>query len=283
MANTRLEKGEYYRRIARPYRTAPVGHDKSYDGPGRNPEDEERAQRLTRTKILAESAGQLHHLKEHLEQICKVVYPCNRNYNAYGHEIRSVFIVACTEVEAQWYSILKAHGYNFKRGSDGEDRGTTNDYVELLDPLKLDQYSVKFPYFPDMKIIKPFKSWSKNGSTKSLDWYAAYNRSKHNREKHFRDATLNYAFKAAAAYFVMLCAQHGWELIAPDKEAATKFFHLIDKPSWDESDCYEAKKRKDDRAVFDKCKNLLTGERKKRKPLIIERNHVNLIPGISVP
>ena len=125
MAHTRLEKGEYYRRVARPYRNNPD------DSPGRNPDDEERAHRLDKTKILAESAGQLHHLKEHLEEMCKVVYPSDRNYNAYGHEIRSVFIVACTVVEAQWYGVLKAHGHQFPQVS-GEDRGSTNDYVQLL-------------------------------------------------------------------------------------------------------------------------------------------------------
>jgi hypothetical protein len=108
MTNSCLEKGAYYPRVARPYR---AGNRAANSGgsPGWNPEDEEKAQRTGRTKILAESAGQLHHLKEHLEQICKVVYPCEKNNMAYGHEIRSVFIVACTEVEAQWYGILKVH------------------------------------------------------------------------------------------------------------------------------------------------------------------------------
>jgi len=276
VADTRLEKGEYYRRAARPYRNKPD------DSPGRNPEDEERAQRLDRTKILAESAGQLHHLKEHLEEICKVVYPCDRNYNAYGHEIRSVFIVACTEVEAQWYGVLKAHGHPFPQDG-GEDRGSTNDYVKLLEPLRLDQYSVRFPYFPDMEIMKPFENWDRSGATKTLDWYAAYNRSKHNREKHFADATLYYAFKAAAAYFVMLCAEHGWELLVPDKKAATKFFHLINKPTWEEAHCYEPK-IEGNRRVFDKCKNLLSGAIEIRNPpLIIEEHHTKLIPEITVP
>jgi hypothetical protein len=277
VAHRRLEKGEYYRRVARPYR------DKPHDSPGRNPEDEESAHRLEKTKILAESAGQLHHLKEHLEQICKVVYPCANNYEVYGHEIRSVFIVACTEVEAQWYSILKAHGYKFKDKS-GEDRASTSDYVNLFDPLKLDQYSVRFPYFPEMEIITPFKNWDRSNATKSLDWYAAYNRSKHNREMHFADATLHFAFKAAAAYFVMLCAEHGWELLVPDKEASTKFFHLIKRPVWAEDDCYEPRTKGQTR-VFDKCKNLFSGEIKDRETALVieEKHHMKLISGVSVP
>jgi hypothetical protein len=231
---------------------------------------------------LAESAGQLHHLKEHLEEICKVVHPSDKNYNAYGHEIRSVFIVACTEVEAQWYGVLKAHGHPFPQDGSGEDRASTNDYVKLLEPLKLDQYSVRFPYFPNMEIMTPFEKWDQSAATKTLDWYAAYNRSKHNREKHFSDATLYYAFKAAAAYFVMLCAEHGWELLVPDKEAATKFFHLIKKPAWDEAHCYEPK-IEGNRRVFDKCKNLLSGAIEDRNPLIIEEHHTKLIPEITVP
>lgn len=148
---TRLEEGMYCRRIARPYNTDPR---KSL---GWNPEDEEKSSRHDKSQIVAENAGQLHHLKEHLEQIARVIYPCKKNEDAFGHEIRNVFIVACTEVEAQWRGVLKANGFEFRRNkSTGEEVADRSEYKALVEPLRLDQYRVRFPYFPSFKELSPF-------------------------------------------------------------------------------------------------------------------------------
>jgi hypothetical protein len=213
---TPLEDGVYYRRIARPY------FDDPPDSIGWNPEDEEQSTHHRKTLIVAENAGQLHHLKEHLEQIAKVVYPRGQNLAAFGHEIRNVLIIACTEVEAQWHGVMKATFCFPKR--NGEDRGATHHYAKLLEPLKLNEYCVRFPYFPEIEPIFPFKKWEASDPTQTLDWYAAYNNVKHDREKNFGEAKLIYALTAAAAYFIMLCAQHGREIAAPPEKARTKFF-----------------------------------------------------------
>jgi hypothetical protein len=244
MADIEIERGAYHPRMARPFQS---------DDPrslGWNPEDVETSDdEYEKTKRLAESAGQLHHLKEHLEEICRVVYACQDNYKVYGHEIRNVLIVASTEVEAQWYGVLKANGHKFK---NGEQRPSSQDYVELLRPLRLDEYSVRFPFFPAMEVVWPFKGWNSKKPTKSLDWYAVYNKVKHDRETHFQDAKLLYAFKAAAAYFVMLCAEHGREVAAPEPVAANKFFYLKDRPKWEPAYRY-APTSKNGRFEFDKC------------------------------
>jgi hypothetical protein len=278
-----MEKGAYHPRIARPYSSDPA------DSPGTNPEDEAESVRNEKTEILIESAGQLHHLKEHLEEISRVVRPHPNNFSAFGHEIRNVFIIACTEVEAQWHGVMKANGYDGFDQRHGDDVGSTNDYVELLKPLKLDQYLVKFPYFPSIEPISPFEHWTreKPGPTQSLEWYAAYNKVKHDREKHFEQAHLKHAFHAAAAYFVMLCAQHGWELAARPKLAATRFFQLKKAPTWDEDECYTPDETTDGGRVFDKVKKLFakTNPIESRPPLIIERKIVeqkqaNLVPEV---
>jgi hypothetical protein len=271
MAIERLQDGEYYRRIARPYSSNPD------DSPGWNPEDEEKADRYEKTKIIAESAGHLHHLKEHLEEICRVIYACPDNSAAFGHEIRNVLIVACTEVEAQWHGVLKANGYF---GGKNEDRSSTSDYVLLLEPLRLEKYSVRFPFFPTMKEIEPFKDWKPEEPTKSLKWYDAYNKVKHDRETHFKEAKLEHAFMAAAAYFVMLCAQHGWEIAARDKLAAQKFFRLKNRPVWEKQYCYKPKGKE---LVFDKCKNYFSPAIEDRPPLMVRKAQTSRISQLAVP
>jgi hypothetical protein len=251
---TRLEEGMYCRRIARPYNTDPR---KSL---GWNPEDEEKSSRHDKSQIVAENAGQLHHLKEHLEQIARVIYPCKKNEDAFGHEIRNVFIVACTEVEAQWRGVLKANGFEFRRNkSTGEEVADRSEYKALVEPLRLDQYRVRFPYFPSFKELSPFRDWK---STGTLDWYDAYNGVKHDREQNFGQGTLVNALTAAAAYFIMLCAQHGREIAAKPEEARTKFFCLAEWPDWEEDYCYKPKTEGGER-VFHTCKTLFAKDKSK--------------------
>jgi hypothetical protein len=194
----------------------------------------------------------------------KVVYPCKENYKAFGHEIRNVLILASTEAEAQWKGILDENGFDF----EGRSPNTTH-YVKLLELLRLDKYSVMFPYFPRMPEIRPFANWNVNFATTSLDWYDAYNKVKHDREANFQEARLKYAFKAATACFVLLCAQHGWALAKRDSEAVTKFFYLKDKPEWEAQQCYEPIISGDVKS-FDKCRKYFSGSTHNHAPLIVE-------------
>jgi hypothetical protein len=183
-----LEPGQYYPYMARPT-------NKILNGSGTNPDYLHlTAERVRRT-------GQLHALIVLLENICRVVQPEKRNQNAFGHEIRNVLLVACTEVEAHWKKIYH------ENGGIREDP-KTKQYIVLADAMRLREYGVSFPWFPWLKSIKPFKSWDRSkGESKSLPWYAAYNAV--DLEKSFHRATLLRAFEAVAACFVMLCAQYG--------------------------------------------------------------------------
>jgi hypothetical protein len=60
---TPLAEGEYYPRMARPWKG-----DKEADTPGWNPEDREKAKGHAKASELANSEAQLHYLKEHLER-----------------------------------------------------------------------------------------------------------------------------------------------------------------------------------------------------------------------
>ena len=89
---TLLGAGEYYPSMARPSSCRPE------DSPGRNPDpDVDRS--VQRGRAL--SSGQLDALIEQFKDICQTVHPEGGNLNAFGHDIRNLLMLACTEVEAQ--------------------------------------------------------------------------------------------------------------------------------------------------------------------------------------
>jgi hypothetical protein len=217
-----LGPGKYFPRMARPSSTRPKC------SPGRNP-DQSTAARNIRTT----STGQLHALIQELQKICRVVHPIEHNFSAYGHQIRNIIVMACTEVEAQWKNILVANG---------QKADNRVDYIKLSLPMKLREYRVGLPWYPWLDPIAPFENWvpPRCGEKQRLPWYDAYNAVKHDREKNFCEAKLIHALESVTGCFVMLCAQYGWDL-ARRAEAAADAFFLIDidaAPKWRPSEIY---------------------------------------------
>jgi hypothetical protein len=209
-----LEPGEYYAGMARPI----LG-----ESPGRN-----RDQSVAAMSHRASASGQLHALIQQLEQICRVVHPQGEsNFKAYGHDIRNVLILACTELESQWKAILGAHHARAEN---------TTHYVKLCKAMKLAEYAVEFPYYPWMPERRPFAGWQQG--TIDLPWYGAYNGVKHNRDSNFPQASLDNAFEALSAFFIMLCAQYGWDFALTGDAAARAFFRLKAGPQWSPSEYY---------------------------------------------
>lgn len=182
-------------------------------------------------QVVAASHGQARSLLRQLERICQTVQPGPKAFAAFGHDIRNLLILACTEVETHWRGVLAANGAT-------RARPKTTDYVALADILKLRDYAVRFPAFPALDPIRPFEGWGLGDQpTAELPWYAAYNAVKHNRESEFEQANLRHAFQAMSACAVMLVAQYGrWGLGFQSDLSA--FFHLVETPTWPLEDCY---------------------------------------------
>jgi hypothetical protein len=184
-----LGPGEYYPRIARPLAlaTAPtlwspsVSADKAYVGSSRS---------------------QLTSLIRKLETICQTIHPSEKNLGVYGHETRNLLILAATEAEMHFRGILNANGSSAKRFN-------SNDYIRLIEPLKLLDYIITFHDFPDLPPVRAFAGWSKSDPTESLGWYSAYNGVKHNREGEFDRGTLRRALEAMSACIALQVAQFG--------------------------------------------------------------------------
>lgn len=164
-------------------------------------------------------------LVDRLGAILRTVQP-EGNRRAFGHDIRALLLLACTEVENSWRAILIANNYSHNRG-----RWTTRDYVALRRPLRLSEWEVAMPLHLRYGPIRPFRSWRPDAPTRSLRWYHDYNETKHDRETNLDRGSLASAIDAVGAAYVMLLAQVG-----PDDPRAARFmprdFAVISRPSW---------------------------------------------------
>lgn len=215
----KLRPGEYYPRIARPSDQHP---DEAQEEPGVHRE----------TNVVAIARGQLTTLTRQLDRVCQTVQPVPSNFLTFGHDIRNLLILACTEVKSHWRGVLIANGMN-------KDRYSTHDYVLLQRAMKLDEYSVTFPNYPWLKNISPFVGWGTSGKpTQELKWYAAYNAVKHNREAEFEKATLLDAFEAVSACVVMMAAQFGLSNGLGQRSELQATYQFAALPSWPPSEIY---------------------------------------------
>lgn len=215
-----LPPGQFYPRMARP--DAPGSFGDSGSCPG------ETADRV----VVAKARGQLAVLSRALEQICQTVHPEGANLDAYGHDIRNLLILACTEVEAHWRGVLQANGQKL-------DRPNTADYVKLSGPMRLPEYAISIAAFPWLEPIAPFKNWSATGKpSQDLTWYQAYNETKHDRDGRFGQATLRNAIDAVLATAVMSVAQYGLERALGDGSLLIANYTLSDMPRWDVWEIY---------------------------------------------
>lgn len=216
----RLDLGEYYPRIAKPTDQHPR------DIPGFNPATDQNRE------FIAMARGQLLALTRQLDRICQTIHPSTDTFDSYGHDIRNLIILACTEVEMHWRGILVANGVP-------NGRLNTSNYVALQAAMYLGEYAVSFPSFPWLSPIRPFERWGTTGQpTQELPWYDAYNHVKHNRESAFPRASLLAAFEAVSACAIMLCAEFGRLNGLGHQSELTAFFHLAETPQPRFEDAY---------------------------------------------
>jgi hypothetical protein len=209
-----LAPGQYYPRIARPIDQHPMQTPGFYPGGARDRD------------AIAMGRGQLGVLVRLLDRVCETVHPDARNLSAFGHDIRNLLVLACTEVEAHWKGVLVANGVVRKRYK-------TADYVALQDAMGLGAYSVSLPGYPWLAAFAPFKAWGTTGQpTQELPWYNAYNATKHDRENAFHEASLLRAFEAVCACVVMMSAQYGAAVGLGQRRAVRTSFRLETTPNW---------------------------------------------------
>jgi hypothetical protein len=224
-----LAPNESYRRMARPVKVIqPPGSPV----PSKMPEHRMTECFPYEVDVRAISVAQLRTLIRQLDRICQTVHPDKSTLEAaFGHDIRNLLIIACTQVESHWRGVVVANGVPARRF-------TTEDYVVLQEAMRLGEYKVSFPAYPWLDPIRPFAKWTPREASRSLPWYHVYNDVKHNREGHFKKANLERAFEAVTACVIMAAAQFGISQMVLCQPEVTAFFHFVEVPAWREEDCY---------------------------------------------
>ena len=172
---------------------------------------------------------QLEIILDDMAEVFKVVAPSHKQLSVYGHAIRNIIILACTELDARMQSILANNGVS----PDGK-YFEMKDYFKLKEALRFDEYRLSFYRYGVLGTFSPFSTWENN---EQLYWYQAYNHIKHNREKHFAEAKLFNAINAIMAYAIILIAQYGYRNDLW-RETVGKIIHIEKEPKWDLEDFY---------------------------------------------
>lgn len=127
------------------------------------------------------------------------VEPSDKNLQTYSHRIQQLLMRACVEIEANLTAIFRDNQYIPAR------RLTIFHYRLVEFSHRLSSYQVRIPgWSGDAGVRSPFANWKVDHS---LDWYEAYNKSKHNRHDNFALATFDALIDAFCALNVLLSAQ----------------------------------------------------------------------------
>ena len=154
-------------------------------------------------RLSAEQALQL--LIERLYDLFLYVEPNAHGVRSFGHKTRELLILAATEVESYWQRHARDGGLVGNRGRSLN----TSDYVRLKEALFLSEYEVTLKPYPLVMPVRPFAAWSAHNPTQSLIWYDAYNKTKHDRELHFHEASLDRCIEAVCAAITMFSVRFG--------------------------------------------------------------------------
>jgi len=137
-------------------------------------------------------------IQKDLLELFDYVEPADKNCECYSYRILELFLRTCIEVEANCKAILTENGYR-------SGNWDTKDYLKLDATHRLSSYQVKFPIWHGTENVRvPFLNWA---SQKTLDWYQAYNQTKHNRHDQFEQANLRNLSDAIAGLVALLASQ----------------------------------------------------------------------------
>jgi hypothetical protein len=202
--------------------------------PVANTEEEREGPPLDATALVSStSAAQL--LFARARAVFGTIEPVPAHAEVYGHELRQLLILACTEVEAAWRGILSA---NWPNPRPLRDAWKTKQYVRVGAPLRLAEWAVRLGRDPGRSEYAPFAAWSTAAPTASLAWYEAYHAAKHDREANLCRATLGHTVHALAAVYVLLLAQFGPTQAAASLARENDLFVIARQPSWDATTSY---------------------------------------------
>lgn len=140
-------------------------------------------------------------IQKDLIQLFEYVEPSDLGSTAYSYRIHELLMRTCIEVEANFKAILFANDYRPKH----PQWLNMEVYSKVNISHHLSSYEVSLPIWEGASgTFKPFEAWAVRGS---IDWYQAYNASKHDRHESFKSANLLVLVTAVAGLLVLMTAQ----------------------------------------------------------------------------
>lgn len=181
-------------------------------------------QALNTDRVERRGAEQsLHVLVERLNELLLFIEPEAAGLDAYGPKSRELLILASTEAENIW-----AHYMRRAKITPSGQGYSTKDYVRLFGPLYLAEYEVSLAAYSHAPKVRPFQGWVSTQPTKSLPWYDAYNKAKHDRSANLPLATLLRCIEAVAANLVLFSVRFGpYSLYEQSTPLASLVNHLF--------------------------------------------------------
>jgi len=164
-----------------------------------------RVQFSTNNAEFFNDIRQLNILLNRLKIIFDFIEPSISNKYTSSLEIRNIILLASMEVETHWKILLTTNDY-------GKNRLTTSDYVKLKEFINFEM-----PFYlilnKEYGEINPFKNWETSNPTKSLKWYDAYNKIKHDRKNNLNYATLDNCISSVCAVINLMVIRWGGNLV----------------------------------------------------------------------
>lgn len=164
----------------------------------------------------------MHLIQSDLKLIFEYLEPSALCQSAYSYRTHALLMRTCIEIEANFKAIFEENIFT----SQVNSRLTIGHYRKIDASHHLSSYKVMLPIWEyEPLILTPFAGWAPfrgqalpNGVSPSLQWYQAYNASKHDRQAEFRQANLKNLIDAVAALVILVSSQfHGEEFGAESR------------------------------------------------------------------
>ena len=173
---------------------------------------------------------QLEIIIDELLDVFKVIAPTPNNFNCYGHAIRNVIFLACTEIDSMMKNALVKNGY-----CKEDEHCSIIDYRILNEALRLSEYELKLSDFDGMGKIRPFEEWINKDC--KISWYSDYNDIKHRRYECYEEANLKNAIYAVLGFAAVMVSQYGKDNNMWNRKL-DKIIKITDEPKWNLEDFY---------------------------------------------
>lgn len=155
-------------------------------------------------------------IQEDIIKLFEYVEPSDINNSTYSFRIHELLTRICIEVEANFKAILRENIFNPVDKYNKpklEKNWNINDFKIVNKTHHLDDYSIQLPFWKgSTNIRKPFIAWKNNNT---LNWYQAYNQSKHDRVHNFDKANFENLIDAYAGLCAILSSQFRTESFQP--------------------------------------------------------------------